>query len=80
MVPRLVLQLPTPDLRTARIVAGTDDQQAIRTFGHRMLELAERAVDAAPDAFARELAYLEREQLRARLEYTLRLGDEPLPR
>jgi len=69
---RLVLQLPTADLRRARIVAATDDRHAIRAFAQRMLQLAEEAVDAAPDPFARELAHLEREQVRARLEYALR--------
>ena len=76
MVCRLILELPTADLRRVRIVAATDDQQAMRAFSRRILELAEEAVDAAPDAFARELAYLEKDQLQARLQYALRFFEE----
>ena len=76
MVCRLVLQLPTPDLRRARIVAATDDREAIRSFARHMEALAQEAVDAAPDVFTRELAYLEKEQLQARLEYALRFDAE----
>ena len=78
MATRLVLQLPTADLRRARIVAATDDPQAVCAFARRMVELAEEAVDGAPDAFMRELAYLEKEQLQARLQYALRLDGEGL--
>jgi hypothetical protein len=43
-----------------------------------MLQLAQGAIDTAPDAFTRELAHLEREQLRARLHYALGRDGEAL--
>ena len=74
---RLVLQLPTGDLRHVHVVAATDDRGAIAAFADRLLYLASEVVDAAPDAFSRELAYLEKQQLEARLHYALREdGDE----
>ena len=69
---RLVLQLPSADLRQAHIVAATDDSEAIAAFADRLLSLAGEVVDAASDPFFRELAYLEKQQLEARLHYALR--------
>ena len=71
---RLVLQVPSADLRQAHIVAATDDSEAIAAFASRLLLLADEVADAATDAFSRELAYLEREQLQARLHHALRQG------
>ena len=77
MTCRLVLQLPTADLRRAHVVAATDDSAAMSAFARRLLELADEAAEAASDPFARELAYLEREQLSARLQYALAMDGEP---
>lgn len=73
MACRLVLQLPTSDLRRARVVAATDDPAAIREFVHRLLENADLGINKAPDPYSRELALIERDQLQARLDYALRL-------
>ena len=74
---RLVLQLPTADLRRAQIVAATDDPKAIQAFADSMTELAQQTIDQAPDPFLRELAYIEKRQLQARLRYALHPnGDE----
>ena len=75
---RLVLQLPAADLRSVRLVSATDDQEAISAFAERQLLLAHESIDAAADPFSRELAYLEMEQLRARLKYALSLDGIPL--
>ena len=73
---RLVLQLPSADLRQAHIVAATDDNVAIDAFANRLLSLADDAIDSAPDVFSRELACLERQQLITRLHYAIREGGE----
>ena len=70
---RLVLQVPSADLRRARAVAATDDPDAMKAFAEHMMEIAERKIDEADNVFDHELAILERDQLRARLQLLKRL-------
>lgn len=68
---RLVLQVPTADLRHSQAVAATDDQATLAAFAERMLAMANQRIGKAGDVFERELAILQRDQLRARLDYVL---------
>ena len=72
----LTLQIPSPDWRRGHVLVASSDRLLIREFCRKILEMRESDLDGlSGDAFERELARINLDQLRARLTWILREDD-----